>query len=403
VRSVLVFEVGALSYHSQRQASDVIIGQVFIEPIEASMADFVDLESTFKCNTCKSCFASTEKIKEHYKGEWHILNSKRRANGLIPLKRSEYKDLVAQQGGKKSNSSVASSVAGDVKSPKKQEVEILDTVGEEGEEGAESAEEEEETEPEPPKIAANISIFDDKEFNTTEECVNYMATKFGFFIPDAEYLVDLDGLLEYLGEKVKLGGYCLYCQKIFAPGKACQNHMTSKSHCKLRYENGIDGEEFEDFYDFSASYEDVDDVEFDEDGNVLAGGPEIASTGEMVLADGRILGHRDFRVYYKQHYRPADTREPVLAAQREELLRLGGKFGGMKFDSEEVERMEDMQVMAMLVRYQKEVRKGMMVEQRAQLSKDFRNQRQEYKSKVQKMRSSEITTAKIRDYHGMLK
>jgi pre-60S factor REI1 len=365
------------------------------------MAEFADLESVHKCNTCKSCFASTEKIKEHYKGEWHILNSKRRANGLFPLKRSEYKELVAQQGG--SAKSTTTSVAGDARPAKTPEKAAPAPTIEENQAEDVEEEEEEEVEPEPPKIAANISIFDDKEFPTTDECVQYMATNFGFFIPDAEYLVDLDGMLVYLGEKVKLGGYCLYCQKIFSPGKACQNHMTSKSHCKIRYENGIDGEEFEDFYDFSASYEDVDDVEFDEDGNVIEGGMKIASTGEMVLADGRILGHRDFRVYYKQHYRPTDTREPVLAQQREELLRLGGKFGGMKFNADEVDSMEDMQVMAMLVKYQKDVRKGMMVEQRAALQKDFRNQRQEYKSKVQKMRSSEITTAKIRDYHGMLK
>ena len=371
------------------------------------MAEFTDLESAFKCNTCKSCFASTEKIKEHYKGEWHILNSKRRANGLFPLKRSEYKTLIAQN---PSTPSKAGSVVGDKhikESNKKQAVTdsipVDESAGASAEAAAEPVEEAEEEEPEPPKIASNISIFDDKEFETTDECVQYMATKFGFFIPDVEFLVDREGLLLYLNEKVKLGGYCLYCQKIFGPGKPCQNHMTSKSHCKIRYENGIDGEEFEDFYDFSSTYEDAEDIEFDEDGNVVEGGMTIASTGEMVLADGRILGHRDFRVYYKQHYRPTDTREPVLAQQREELLRLGGKFGGLKFDPSEVDTMEDMQVMHMLVKYQKDVRKGMVVEQRAQHRKDYKDQRREYDSKVQKMRSSEITTAKIRDYHGMLK
>lgn len=258
-------------------------------------------------------------------------------------------------------------------------------------------------EAQPPVIAANISIFDDKEFETTDECVQYMATTFGFFIPDVEFLVDRDGLLMYLSEKVKLGGYCLYCQKIYTPGKPCQNHMVSKSHCKLRYENGIDGEEFEDFYDFSASYEDMEDVEFDEDGNVVEGGMTISSTGEMVLADGRILGHRSFRQYYKQHYRPADTRAPILAQQREELLRLGGKFGGMKFLPEEVETMEDMQVMHLLVKYHKDIRKGMIVEQRAQQRDQQRAQRLDSNSKQAKVRSSEITTQKIMDYHGMLK
>lgn len=372
--------------------------------ITLTMTDFVDLDATFKCNTCKSCFATTEKIKEHYRGEWHILNSKRRANGLFPLKRSEFKAISKEGSG--SRKSTQGSVMGE-KAPDAVEISKSETIFEEGENAEEAGPAEvvitEEAEPEPPVIAANISIFDDKEFATTDECVQYMAETFGFFIPDVEFLVDLEGLLVYLGEKVKLGGYCLYCQKLFVPGKPCQNHMVSKSHCKLRYENGIDGEEFEDFYDFSSSYEDMEDVEFDEDGNVIEGGMTIASTGEMVLADGRILGHRDFRQYYKQYYRPQDTREPILAQQREELLRLGGKYGGLKFNAEEVDQLEDMQVMTMLVKYHKDIRRGQIVEQRSQQKKDFRNQRLEYNNKNQKARTSEITTQKIRDYHGMLK
>lgn len=102
-----------------------------------------------------------------------------------------------------------------------------------------------------PNVAANISIFDDKEFTTTDECVQYMAETFGFSIPDVEFLVDLEGLLVYLSAKVKREGYCLYCQQAFTPGKPCQDHMVSASHCKLRFEIGIDREEYEKFYKFA--------------------------------------------------------------------------------------------------------------------------------------------------------
>lgn len=351
-----------------------------------------EIEADFKCNTCKSCFLSIEKIKEHYRGDWHILNSKRRANGLIPLKRSEFKALIHQSPAKAPKSTNDKKVVADPLSS-----DPIDKT----EDSVEKVEEliQEET---PPVVTANISIFDDKVFDNVDDCVQYMALTFGFFIPDVEFLSDLEGLLVYLGEKVKHGGICLYCQKQCVPGRPCQQHMLSKSHCKIAYENGIDGEEFEDFYDFSASYEDMEDVELDENGEVIENEVEIASTGELVLADGRILGHRDFRRYYKQHYRPADTRAPILAQQREELLRLGGKFGGLTFTPEDITTMEDVQVMQLLVRYQKDVRKGMMVEQRAQLKKDGRNQRLEYNSKINKLRSSETTTAKIRDYHRIL-
>jgi pre-60S factor REI1 len=363
------------------------------------MAEFDSLEGTSKCNTCKSCFASIDKIKEHYKSGWHILNSKRRANGLFPLKKSEYKALGLQTG-----KSTTSSIVGQ----REKEVFVVEkseTIKEEGEDGEEEVEMQDKkptkAEPVPPEIAANISIFDDKKFETVDECVQYMATAFGFFIPDIEYLVDLEGFLVYLNEKVKLGGYCLYCQKIFTPGKPCQDHMHSKSHCKLQYVDGVDLEEYEDFYDFSASYED-EEFDVNEDGEVEGNGMSIASTGELVLADGRVLGHRDFRVYYKQHYAPADTRAPILAQQKEELLRLGGKFGGLTFNADDVDKMEDTQIMSMLVKYHKEIRKGVMVEQRAQRVKDSRNQRLETASKNQKMVASEVTTKKIRDYHGML-
>ena len=52
-----------------------------------SSAEFV------KCNTCKCCFSSTDKVKEHYKTDWHVLNSKRRASSSVPLKRDEFKLL----------------------------------------------------------------------------------------------------------------------------------------------------------------------------------------------------------------------------------------------------------------------------------------------------------------------
>lgn len=53
-----------------------------------------------------------------------------------------------------------------------------------------------------PNVAANISIFDDKEFTTTDECVQYMAETFGFSIPDVEFggLGGLAGIFERKGQ-----------------------------------------------------------------------------------------------------------------------------------------------------------------------------------------------------------
>jgi len=81
------------------------------------------------------------------------------------------------------------------------------------------------------------------------------------------------------------------------------------------------------------------------------------------------------------------------------VLYLGGKVGGIQYTPLDIEAMGEYKVMELLVKYQKEVRKGMMVEQRSRQHADWTAKRNEANSKVDKARSSELTTAKIRDYH----
>jgi pre-60S factor REI1 len=78
--------------------------------------------------------------------------------------------------------------------------------------------------------------------------------------------------------------------------------MAHTSHCKLAYEDDIDMEEYEDFYDFSSTFEDVSDdalSESDEEEERVA--DISATTGELILPDGKFLGHRDLRKYYRQY------------------------------------------------------------------------------------------------------
>lgn len=102
----------------------------------------------------------------------------------------------------------------------------------------------------PPVIDPKQSLFDNKVFPDVQSNVDYMYEKYGFFIPDVEYLVDLEGLIGYCAEKIKLGHTCLWSQKTFSTWQGCQKHMIQSRHTKLRYEAGIDLEEFDVFYDF---------------------------------------------------------------------------------------------------------------------------------------------------------
>ncbi|CAI5983118.1 unnamed protein product [Closterium sp. NIES-64] len=101
---------------------------------------------------------------------------------------------------------------------------------------------------------------DKKNKGGVDECVEHMHRHHGFFIPDMEFLTDLQGMLQYLAAKVTQGRMCLWCDdrsKQFSSVEAVRAHMEAKSHAKLRYGDGsgVAEEELEDFYDFSTSYE----------------------------------------------------------------------------------------------------------------------------------------------------
>ena len=85
-----------------------------------------------------------------------------------------------------------------------------------------------------------------------------MTKSHSFFIPDIDYITELESLILYLGSKVGDGKICLYCNKrsrTFPSVEAVQKHMRDKGHSKLDYE-GESALEYADFYDFSASYPD---------------------------------------------------------------------------------------------------------------------------------------------------
>jgi pre-60S factor REI1 len=233
-------------------------------------------------------------------------------------------------------------------------------------------------------------LFDRHTAVSVESNVARMHRKYGFFIPDREYLTDLEGLIGFCHEKIQLGAVCLYCHRIFRSSRSCQQHMRSKVHTKLRYEAGIDLEDLDVFYDFTEAnaafwnskparpmleqetegeavtvsdddndeladdanddddddedhddeddWEDVSDDEEgaddDEDENgidmddeeqemyrgyeeeVARMGFNVTVLGELVFPDGRIVGHRGLRRYYKQRAPRKEASPAVAAAQQ---------------------------------------------------------------------------------------
>lgn len=81
--------------------------------------------------------------------------------------------------------------------------------------------------------------------------LSHMSKSHSFFLPDRDHLVDVSGLLSYLGEKIVVGNICIYCPhggKEFGTLEGVRRHMIDKAHCKLAYETEEDRAEVLDFY-----------------------------------------------------------------------------------------------------------------------------------------------------------
>ncbi|CAI5978607.1 unnamed protein product [Closterium sp. NIES-65] len=177
---------------------------------------------------------------------------------------------------------------------------------------------------------------DKKNKGGVDECVEHMHRHHGFFIPDMEFLTDLQGMLQYLAAKVTQGRMCLWCDdrsKQFSSVEAVRAHMEAKSHAKLRYGDGsgVAEEELEDFYDFSTSYEEGTSRELivaDNDRPHVAltsGGMELiifnaaAGKGSRGADKGacgtkRVIGSRDLARYYRQKPKPTGDSNTRLVA-----------------------------------------------------------------------------------------
>jgi len=196
-----------------------------------------------------------------------------------------------------------------------------------------------------------------------------------FFVSDIKYVTNLKGLLKYLGSKIHKGRLCIYCEnhhsKDFKSGESVQQHMIDKGHCFMKNE---EYDEYGRYYDFSSTFNDYkasieaeeedkegklkedeaylevvsdngeeeedeweDEGDDDEDEEEEVEGGEIKEESknqidekpknkihrirvkkavvlpsrEVKLPNGKLIGHRDYKRYYKQYYRGDMQRHQV--------------------------------------------------------------------------------------------
>lgn len=172
-----------------------------------------------------------------------------------------------------------------------------------------------------------------------------MIKNHSFYIPDIEYLTDIEGLLKYLTFKVSQAHICLHCNgkgKSFRSIEAVRKHMIDKGHTMIGFEDGGE-EEIAPYYSFEketwndpmihekkssispkdgsntshpqegnsddddAYFEDISDTasgEYMDDEQYQQAAIISPDESELILPSGKRIGHRDYRRYYKQYIRP---------------------------------------------------------------------------------------------------
>lgn len=123
--------------------------------------------------------------------------------------------------------------------------------------------------------------------------LEHMQKAHGMFIPDREYLIDVETFVGYLYTIISEFNECLYCGHVKHSAEAIRQHMLAKGHCKLKTDENT---EYDEFYESPPRTDDTV-------GHGHGGGTKNAATLEIAkrldgtqeelhLPSGHTIGHR---------------------------------------------------------------------------------------------------------------
>ncbi|KAF0528296.1 C2H2 type zinc-finger-domain-containing protein [Gigaspora margarita] len=306
----------------------------------------------YTCLACQVTFNTAQDQRNHYGTDWHRYNLKRKVVELPPVTYNVFEQKVLAQQAQSKDADEKASFSAECASCKKTyysenayanhlrsnkhkvaEIKAVQDGGVLAKKTTLSARKDEENMQEEFKLTEVDCLFCAQKSESFETNLTHMTRAHSFFIPEIEYLVDLQGLIKYLGEKISVKNLCLYCNgrgKGLKSFEAVRQHMMDKGHCKIAYERDEDIMEVSDFYDFTSSYpveegseewENIDDewedIEEDNDDEnddvkILRGDLLNDDDIELILPSGARIGHRSLRRYYKQNLRPEENRDSII-------------------------------------------------------------------------------------------
>ncbi|CCF57411.1 hypothetical protein KAFR_0C04200 [Kazachstania africana CBS 2517] len=370
------------------------------------------MSGMYTCNSCALQFESGPAQREHMKSDWHRYNLKRRVADLPPISYETFNSKVASANAqaKESQNSGKQLTKKEIRRREKeallekkrqllelarqsmlknmqnaQEASAPEATKEEAEPLVDVAAEkkaEEEKEKEGPneeelteeqlaeklmatKLANKVDIpleqclfcSKNKTFRDFETNLDHMFKSHGFYIPEQKYLVDKEGLVKYMSEKIGLGNVCIVCNYQGRSLEAVRAHMLDKRHCKIPYEVENEKLEISEFYDFTSTYDQFKDhkeqahivvdksgkTTFNKDNDDEDEWEDVSGTEEgddeeeelpseylyndgieLHLPSGVKVGHRSLQRYYRQNLKPekewTEGQGTLIAAETRSFL-----------------------------------------------------------------------------------
>ena len=315
--------IASLPPVSQETFNEKVLAAKATSTAAAAKASF---EKT--CVACQKTFYSENTYQNHVKSSKHRSREARmnrdHADDSSSVMSSNF-SLGEPINNRRGSQSSVSKVADNMKT----------TTIEEGDEEEEADEE---------GFSASRCLFCSTRSSDIHANVEHMYKAHGMFIPEKDYLVDLDGLVHYLYRKITENSECIYCHAMRANPGAIRTHMRDKSHCMIAFESEEEQIEIGQYYDFRSTYSDddgastgsggvkvsgdedgwetetsdstVDEDEEDDEADTSKNKPVVYQTEyEMHLPSGRSIGHRSLARYYRQNLHSYPTSEERIARQ----------------------------------------------------------------------------------------
>ncbi|KAF8865302.1 hypothetical protein BDZ45DRAFT_442108 [Acephala macrosclerotiorum] len=297
--------------------------------MDASTSAAATSSSSFTCNVCRAKFENNLQQRAHTKSDWHVYNLRRHLaslplisaevyNGQVLVIREESTtaEAVASSAFQKScticekaflnHTAYQNHFKSQGHAQEVARLEAKDDLSASMEHITLNSEEPAEAHTETAEFIPSKFLFCTFNSKSNDLNVTHMQKKHGLFIPDQEFLIDVETFLGYLSTVISQFHECLYCGSTKNSAEAARAHMMSKGHCKL---NPDPGSEYEDFYEVASDIEDENlDAGTKEDKSKIL----MSDDNELHLPSGRTLGHRSQARYYRQ-------RTPVRGKSTERL------------------------------------------------------------------------------------